>query len=215
MKDVIIVGAGGHGRGVLEILRAREAIGGTDVRGFLDDSPERAGSEVAGVPVLGTIEQAGEWTDCHFIIGVGDPEPRRRIAERLASHSVEYATAVHPKAVLYSDVEVGPGSVIAAGVVIAASTRLGAHTLVNLGATVGHDNQLAGFATVGPGANLGGFVRMEEASFIGLGGVVVPGKTLGAESKLGPGSVLLEDLDAGATAFGVPARVVDRKRRDS
>ena len=99
---------------------------------------------------------------------------------------------------------------VAAGVVVAAATQLGPHSLLNLNATVGHDCILGRFATVGPGANLGGNVRMEEGAFVGLNGTVLPGRALGAWSTLGAGSVLLEDLREATTAFGVPARVIRR-----
>ncbi|MEZ4651403.1 MAG: acetyltransferase [Candidatus Eisenbacteria bacterium] len=216
MNGIVIIGAGGHGRGILEILRAAasDRSDAPAVHGFLDDHADLAGTTVGGVSVLGGLglvpELAGRH---HFLIGVGDPDPRREIALRLSEMEAEFATAVHPSAVIYGDVTLGPGTVIGAGVVIAANTTLGPHCLVNLGATVGHDCRLAAYATVGPGANLGGFVTMDEGSFVGLGGVVVPGKSIGSGSKLGPGSVLLEDLGPDRIAFGVPARVVDRRRR--
>ena len=216
MTGVVIVGAGGHGRGILEILRAvalrtREPL---LVRGFLDDDPERTGEEVGGVPVLGTTSLLGELAREHrFLVGLGDPDPRRLLAERIVGAGGAFADAIHPGAVLYGDVSVGPGVVVGAGVVVAASSELGPHVLVNLGATIGHDCRLGPYATVAPGVNMGGCVTMEEASFAGLGAVIVPGLRLGAGSKLGPGSVLLEDLGADRIAFGVPARVVDRRRR--
>lgn len=213
-EPIVIVGAGGHGRGILEILRAEADARGAslEIRGFLDDRTGLRGERCGGLPVLGGIDEAPRLAaeGARFVLGIGDPLVRRQVVRRLGG--VAYARAVHPSAVLYSEVEIGEGSVIAAGVVIAASTRLGEHTLLNLNATVGHDCRLAAFATVGPGANLGGFVVMEEASFVGLNGTVVPGRTLGAAARLGPGSVLLEDLADRRVAFGVPARVVDRVR---
>lgn len=216
MKGIVILGAGGHGRGIVEILRAigRDRGDSPPIRGFLDDDPGQSGRDVAGVPVLGTTALLPEIVAEHrVLIGVGDPDPRRVLAERAAAAGAEFAVAVHPAAVLYGRVEVGAGVVVGAGAVIAADTRLGPHVLINLGATVGHDCALGSYATVAPGANLGGFVTMEEGSFVGLGAVVVPGRKIGVGARLGPGSVLLEDLVAGAVAFGVPARVVDRKGR--
>jgi len=216
VKGIIIVGAGGHGRGILEILTAA-ALGRGDppvVEGFLDDDPVRTGAQVGGISILGTTALLPELARDHrFLIGVGDPDPRRLLAERVLAAGGEFATAIHPSAVLYRDVTVGAGVVIGAAAVVAAETRLGPNALVNLGATVGHDCVLGAYATVAPGVNMGGFVTMEEGSFAGLGAVIVPGLRLGAGCKLGPGSVLLEDLEADRIAFGVPARVIDRRKR--
>lgn len=209
---IVIVGAGGHGRGILEILHAAAEARGLScsVRGFLDDAPGTRTS-VAGLPILGSVERASELrTENRFVIGIGDPRVRAAVARKLDGLSASYATAVHPSAILYREVSTGDGTVIGAGVVVAAATRLGPHSVINLNATVGHDCVLSAFATVAPGANLGGNVHMKEGAFVGLNGTVLPGRTLGAWSTLGAGSVLLEDLGDGTTAFGVPARVVQR-----
>ena len=216
MRGIVIVGAGGHGRGILEILiaAAHERGDGPAVQGFLDDDSTRSGSEVGGVPILGTTALLPQLAREHdFVIGLGDPDPRRMLAERIVECGGEFRTAVHPSSVLYGNVTASPGVVVGAGAVVAAETWLGPHVLINLGATVGHDCRLEAYATVAPGVNIGGFVTMEEGSFAGLGAVITPGLRLGAGSKLGPGSVLLENLGADRIAFGVPARVIDRRNR--
>lgn len=213
-SPIVIAGAGGHGRGVLEILRAVANAEGTScpVVGFLDDDPALAGGSCGGLPILGGMREVPRLVreEHRFLIGVGEPKVRRAVAARLAGDRAALTVAVHPSAILYGEVQVGPGCVIGAGVVVAAATRLGEHVLLNLNATVGHDCVLERFATVGPGANIGGNVTMGEGAFVGLNGTVLPGRRLGADSQLGAGSVLLEDLEAGCVAFGVPARIVGR-----
>jgi sugar O-acyltransferase (sialic acid O-acetyltransferase NeuD family) len=214
LEPILIVGAGGHGRGILEILRAVAAAAGAacPVAGFLDDDPYVLAATPGGLPVLGNLDEAPRLIGSghRFLIGVGEPRIRSAVADRLAKNGAVFATAVHPSAVLYGDVSVAPGCVIGAGVIVAAGTRLCDHVLLNLNATVGHDCLLERFATVGPGANIGGNVTLGEGAFVGLNGTVVPGRSLGSASQLGAGSVLLEDLEAGCIAFGVPARVVGR-----
>lgn len=213
-EPIVIIGAGGHGRGILEILKAAAAAQGRicPAVGFLDENPDLRGSSRGSLPVFGGLDQAAALSRSGylFLMGVGDPRTRDKLAARLAEMELRYARAVHPRATLYSGVEIEPGCVIAAGVTVAAETRLGEHTLLNLNATVGHDCVLEPFATVGPGANLGGFVRMGRAAFVGLNGTVLPGRSLGENSQVGAGSVLLEDLGPNLIAFGVPARVVGR-----
>lgn len=211
---IIIIGAGGHGRGILEVLRAAAAAAGREcpVSGFLDENAEAAGSLRGGLPVLGGLDRIPSLLESghRFLLGVGDPRARRDLAQRLEETGIRYALAVHPRATLYGEVTLSPGCVVAAGVTVAAATSLGAHALLNLNATVGHDCRLDDFATVGPGANLGGNVRLGRAAFVGLNGTVIPGLSLGENSQLGAGSVLLENLEANRVAFGVPARVVSR-----
>jgi sugar O-acyltransferase (sialic acid O-acetyltransferase NeuD family) len=211
---IVIIGAGGHGRGILEILLAAARATGAEcpVVGFLDDDPGLVGAMRGGRPVLGGLDELPRLmaTGHQFLLGVGDPRARREQAGRITAAGIVYARAVHPRATLYSDVEVAPGCVVAAGVTVAAATRLGEHTLLNLNATVGHDCVLEAFATVGPGANIGGNVKFGQAAFASLNATVLPGLTVGANSQVGAGSVLLEDLEPDRVAFGVPARVVSR-----
>jgi hypothetical protein len=211
---IIIIGGGGHGRGILEILLAEAQATGTDcpVVGFLDEDPSVVGSMLAGRPVLGGLNEMPRLvaTGHQFLLGVGDPRTRQDLARRITVAGVVYARAVHPRATLYSEVVVAPGCVVAAGVTVAAATRLGEHTLLNLNATLGHDCVLEEFATVAPGANIGGHVRFGRAAFAGLNATVLPGLTVGENSQVGAGSVLLEDLEPDRVAFGVPARVVSR-----
>ena len=55
--NMIIVGAGGHGRVVLDILR--QANENKPV-GFLDNNTELHGRRIDGLPVLGSIEELPE-----------------------------------------------------------------------------------------------------------------------------------------------------------
>lgn len=209
----VIVGAGGHGRGILEAaVAAGELDQAENVIGFLDDGDEKQGTEIAGVPVLGRVDSAPQWVaeGCRFLIGLGDPIPRARVAAQLDSFGAKFASVVHPRATVYRDVTLGHGVVVAAGAVIAACTRLGDHSLVNLNASVGHDNVLEEFATVCPGANLGGFVTMETGAFVALGVTVIPGVRIGSWAKAGPNSAVLEDVESGRIVFGSPARIVGR-----
>lgn len=211
---IIIIGGGGHGRGILEVLLAEARAAGTPcpVVGFLDEDPSVVGSQVAGLPILGLLDEIPRLVASghEFLLGVGDPRVRQDLAGRITAAGVVYARAVHPRATLYTDVVVAPGCVVAAGVTVAAATRLGEHTLLNLNATLGHDCVLEPFATVAPGANLGGHVRLGQAAFASLNATILPGLTVGANSQVGAGSVLLEDLEPDRIAFGVPARVVSR-----
>src|SRR5262245_17083569 len=151
-QPLIIAGAGGHGRGILEIVRAMFASGDDRWQpvGFLDDDPNLRGAERGGLPVRGTLGDSDRFVKegTAFLLGFGDPALRRRVAGPLARAGAVFAQAIHPSAVLYGDVEIGSGTVIAAGVVVAAGARLGPHALLNLNCTIGHDCILGPYATV-------------------------------------------------------------------
>ena len=53
-----------------------------------------------------------------------------------------------------------------------------------------------------------GAIRIGDGVFIGQGCVIFGGVTIGDGATIGAGSVVLRDVPAGASAIGVPARVV-------
>jgi UDP-perosamine 4-acetyltransferase len=75
--NVVIIGAGGHGRVVLDVLRS---MGKFHVVGFIDADAEKSGQEVMGVPILGPIHllQKLRKQDVRgAIVAIGDNRVRR------------------------------------------------------------------------------------------------------------------------------------------
>ena len=97
-----------------------------------------------------------------------------------------------------------------AGAVVQPDTVVGAHAIVNTGATVDHDGHLGDYVHVAPGVSLAGAVRRRSGVFVGIGARAVPGVTVGAWAVIGAGAVALRDVPAHATAVGVPARHLSR-----
>jgi sugar O-acyltransferase (sialic acid O-acetyltransferase NeuD family) len=210
-EKVVIIGAGDHGRGTLEILKAQHRQSSNlDVVGFLDDSVAKYSHTVGGLPVLGTVEwiESNHNPEVKYVLGIADCGAKRALANRLAKIGVEFVSAIHPTAVLGGGVKVMAGSIIGAGVVVAYDTLIEEHTTVNLNATIGHDCVVGRFSTVAPGANVAGRVRIAEGCDIGPNATLVKGINLGAWSWIGPGSVVLKTAAPSARLFGNPARMM-------
>ena len=209
--SIVIIGAGDHGRSTLEILlAANESAGGPPILGFLDDAASKQGAAVGGFPVLGDltwVRDNGRGA-VRYVIGIGDCHAKRAVAQQLALLEVNFASAVHPAAVIGRGVQLMPGVIINAGAVVAYDAVIEAHTTLNLNCTVGHDSVIGKYSTIAPGANLAGWVRVGEGCDVGLNATVGKGRTLGRWSVVGPGSVILRDVAEGARMFGNPARAV-------
>ncbi len=208
LRKLIIVGGGGHGRVVLDAAR----LAGWQVAGFIDRD-RTAGSEVNRCAVLGDdalLEARHGFPEFQFIVAIGDQRRRRALGDRIRTTGGALATVVHPAAILSESASIGPGTVVLALAAINANARIGAHCIVNTGAIVEHDCDLADGVQIGPGATLAAGVIVEADGFVGAGAVVIPGVRLGAGSVLGAGAVAIADLEAGAVAVGVPARIVRR-----
>ncbi len=206
---VVIVGAGGHGKGTLEILRARRQAGldAPEVIGFVDDA--HSDGSVRGLPLLGPVAWLADRArgeQLWGILALAAPGAKRALDERLTAAGVRWATAVHPSVLLAGGVQVEEGAIIGAGVVVAYDTRIGRHTTVNLNATVGHDCRIGDYSTVAPGVNITGNVTLGTGVEVQTNATIVPGLSLGDGARIGPGSVILRDVGAGEFHFGNPAR---------
>lgn len=201
-KPIVILGAGGHGKVLLDICRCA----GVKVRGFLDGAVD---GEVHGHPVLGDDGMLDDprFVKAHrFAVGVGDREIHRRLSALVAERNGALATLVHPSAVLAESVEVGPGTVVMAGAVINIDTKVGANGIVNTRASVDHDCTLGDGVQVGPGATLAGGVTCGDGVFIGSGATVLPSVTIGSGTFVGAGATVNRDLPADKTVVGVSFR---------
>ena len=211
VRDVLVIGAGGHAQVVADILlRAYEAGADYAPIGFLDDDPTLADTDVLGLPVLGTIAQLGEFNHDAVIVAIGDNHTRARIFESVRTQGGEIANAVHPAAVVAPDVRLGDGVMICAGVVVNTGTVIGDNVILNTGCTVDHHNQIGNHAHIAPGVQLGGDVTIGEGTLVGIGAAVIPQRRVGAWSMIGAGAVVTKNIPSHTTAVGVPARVIRR-----
>ena len=205
MRDLLIIGAGGYGREVCQVV---EDLGAAwNVLGVLDDRAELHGSTVRELPVLGGVDAVTEHPRAAIVVAVGSPVGRRAVVERLGElPDARFPVLVHPRAWIGNHVEVGIGTVVLAGAAVSTDIRIGRFACLNKNCIVGHDAVLGDFTTISPGASISGFVTLGEACDIGANRVVVQGHAVGAGTVVGAGAVVTGDLPAGVTAVGVPAR---------
>lgn len=213
MLQVLIIGAGGHGQVVADILlRMGEAGRPLQPVGYVDDDPALAGAVRLGLPVLGATADLERIPCDAVIVAIGQNAIRARFFSTLAEDQRPVATAIHPSAVLAPDVIVGPGTVVCAGVVVNPGARIGANVILNTGCTVDHHCVVGDHAHIAPGVHMGGEVVVGEGALVGIGATVLPGCTVGAWSVVGAAALVHRDLSAHCLAYGVPAVVRKRGR---
>ena len=184
-----------------------------DVVGFVADRADRDLLARRGAVHLGTVDDlvAGRIDaidpGVELVLAVGDPATRRDLERRLDPLGRAWAAPlVHPLASIGSDVELGVGTVVAAGARITTNVRAGRHVQVNVNAVISHDCRVGDHATLSPGVLVNGAASIGDGVLLGTGAVVTPGHTVGEAAVVGAGAVVVDDVPAGVTAMGVPAR---------
>jgi len=209
-RRLLIVGAGGFGREVLQWARDAWPEHAEQIAGFLSDDPGRLDGFSTGLEILGRVDAYERVPGDYLLLGIGVAYSRRMVAERLTARGAEFATLVHTTAVVARSARVGTGSIICPGAIVSDSATLGTCVLVNYHASFGHDSSAGDFSVLSPYATLGGGATIGDDVFLGLHASVGPGRIVGARSKVSANSCVLSDTPADSIIYGVPGRIVPR-----
>ena len=203
--DLVILGAGGHGKVVLEVI---EANGRFRPLAFLDDRPTAkrcCGQPVRPTDALDTFRKRGVR---HAFVAVGDCSARLRLGAKLLSAGFQLPSVVHPTAYVAPRAEIGDGTIVCPGAHVITDARIGDLCIINTGASVDHECELEDGVHVAPLAALAGRVTVGRGTFIGMGSRVIECLRIGAGVTVGAGAVVIRDLNEGDTVVGVPARTI-------
>ena len=207
MKRLVILGAGGHGRSVVD---AAFKQGKWQSICFLDDSMTE--SCLGSVPIVGRISEAKDMADgSEFIVAIGDNGSRRILCESLERLHVEMALVVHPSAEIGLGVNLAPGTAILAGAIINCNARVGKGCIINTGATIDHDCTIHDFVHISPGVHIGGTVQIGEETWIGIGASLINNIAVSRNCTIGAGAVVIRDILDPGIYVGVPARRIKTK----
>ena len=205
-KKVVIIGAGGHGKVIADIITKSNDI----LVGFLDDNPDMQGQTIFdGKIVLGDTSEKSisKYTDCYFITGIGNNRIRKIISEN--NLNLKWYTAIHPNAVIANDVKIEKGTAVMAGAVINTGTKIGRHCVINTCSSVDHDNLIEDFVHVSPGAHLAGTVKIGEGTWICSGVTIIHNISIGKNNVIGAGAVVIDNIEEENCVYvGVPARKI-------
>lgn len=204
---VIILGAGGHAKVLIDALLAVSAV----IAGIVDPDPTLVGIKILGVPVLGGDAVVNEYppSEIRLVNGLGSvglPVNRQQLFEKFKGMGYKFATVIQPSAVIASGVVLGEGAQVMAGAVIQPGCRIGINSIINTRASVDHDCITGDHVHISPGVTLSGAVVVGACSHIGTGATVIQGISIGYGCLVAAGAVVTKDISDGAKVRGVPAR---------
>jgi UDP-perosamine 4-acetyltransferase len=206
MRDVVVLGAAGHAKVCIEVLRAAGLY-----RPYACLAPDSTLPAILGVPVIrgpdteGLLRVRGEGVSSAFV-ALGANRVRDDVGAIVERAGFALIRAVDPWARLSPSAHIGVGVLLMPGAIVNADAVLGDLSIVNSGAVIEHDCRLGRACHVGPGAVLAGNVALGDRSFVGAGAVVRPSIRIGADVMVGAGAVVVGDVADDTIVTGVPAR---------
>ena len=206
-KPVIIIGAGGHGKVLLDILLDT----GIQVIGFLDNDAALRGKEIFGIPILGKDEeivryQSDEVKLVNGIGSVGVATLRRSVYEKFKAQGFHFRQVIHPSAVISQRAFLEEGVQVMAGAVINIGSRIEEDTIINTRASVDHDCRIGKHVHIAPGVTLSGGVSVGDETLIGTGSSVIQGVSIEERVLVGAGSNVIGNISDNYKGYGNPIR---------
>lgn len=210
MVKILIIGAGGHSKVVVDIIQLEQKY---EIAGFVDNNVP-VGHKVFNYEVLGGVTEIRAIVDhykiCGGIIAIGDNFVRSNLEAKIKELCNEFIfiNCIHPMSNIAFDVKMGEGNVVMAGATINPSSEIGNHCILNTNCSIDHDNRLASFASIAPNAVTGGNVEVGKFSAIGIGATVNHNVVIGHNCIIGASSFVNKNTNPNSIYYGMPATFI-------
>ena len=210
MKDIVIIGAGGFGKEVAQLIEDINAEKNSwNLLGFIDETVEKHNTVINDNPVLGNFDwfesqSCRLWTVC----ALGNPKSKYNLVNKALAYNVNFANLIHPNAKTNKYNKFGLGCIICCNSFISVNTKIGNHISINPGCSIGHDTIIADYSSLYWNVTLSGNVSIGEGCEIGSKAVVIPKRAIGKWSVIGAGAVVTKDIPDNCTAVGIPAEPI-------
>lgn len=194
--EIVIYGAGGHGKSVLDLVRL---LGTYEVLGFIDDGIPK-GESVLGVPVLGDHRELpklitqGVKLAVNAVGGIGNILIREKVFHHLYAEGFVCPSIVHPKSFVEANAAISAGTQVFPFAYIGSDVTVGFGSIINTAAIVSHECKLGEMVNISPNAVLAGGVQVGDKVLIGMGVTVNLGVNIGEGSRIGNGATVKEDV---------------------
>ncbi|AFQ45945.1 acetyltransferase [Desulfosporosinus meridiei] len=206
VKDLIIVGAGGHGREVLEWVKdINENKPTWNVLGFIDDNLDKLTDKKSSYQIIGKIaDWKVEENQC-FALGIASPVLKEKVTQLLMERGAEFVSVIHPTARIAESAGYGIGLVAYPNSGIGPDAYVGDFVTL-LSSKIGHDAWVGDYTTISSHCGVNGEVKLGKRVFLGSHAAIVPSKRIGDDVYVGLGSVVINDVENNTKVFGNPAR---------
>lgn len=198
-RKMVVYGAGGHAKALIEMIRA---AGVYEITAVVDDDPALAGTQVLGLPILGggsalaNVFSDGVESAANGVGGIIDQRVRKLIFDRLIDGGFYLPSIVNPKATVELSAKIGFGTQVFANAYVGSEAILADLCMINTGAVVSHDCVIGSFTHIAPGALLAGGVTVGENVLVGMGVTTAIGVTIHDGARVGNGAIILKDVPA-------------------
>lgn len=203
MSSLLIIGAGGHARSVLDLALSLGTYDGIVFATSRENDSPVPGFGLLDERSLSPVEMRKRFRAA--VVAIGDNRARLAKVRSLSSSGMALPALVHPRAHVSALASLGAGTVVMAGAVVNAFAEVGDGCIVNTGAVVEHECRLGDGVHVSPGAVVAGGCSVGEGCWLCAQSGMADHASLPAWSTLAGGSFLTGGAGAVGLYAGAPA----------
>lgn len=204
MKDLILIGGGGHCKSVLDAAESA----GYNILGVLD-MPEEVGKPILSTKVIGTDDDIPAYVDkAEFVVTVGsikNPAIRIKLYNKVKEAGGKLAIIVASSAYVSKYAEIGEGTVILHQAFVNAGAKVGKNVILNTATNIEHDAVIGDHCHISTGTMVNGECKVGERCFIGSQSVLANCISVGDDIIVGAGSLVRKSISEKGIYSGNPA----------
>ncbi len=204
MKNVIIIGSGGHGAEIDEyITYSQLKTGKSEIKvvGFLDDNPAAYAAYKLSAPLLGGVRDHIIRKDVAYVMGIANLLYRKKFVEQYLAAGAEFLSFIHCDAYVSPSAEMGMGLIIAPYANVGPNVKIGDFTLLNARCSMGHDTKVGRFNFISPNVCFSGMTVVGDDNLFGINSATIPGIKIGNRNKIAAGMVLDKNVEDDTVVF--------------
>lgn len=204
MKEVIIIGSGGHGAELDDYIYYNNSIqksGGYKIIGYLDDNPDNYSSYTFSAPLLGGVKNHKVRKNAYYIMGIANLAYRQKFVEQYLKNGAEFLSLVHASAYVSRSSKIGTGVIIGPHANLGPNTVIGDFTVINSRSSMGHDTVVGKYNFISPNVCFSGFTRIGNGNLFGINCATIPEIEVGNNNKIMAGMILDRNVGNDSVVF--------------
>ncbi len=204
MREVIIIGAGGHAAEIDEYIIHNQKLEDKKaiiVAGILDDNPESYKMYQFSSPFLGSIKEHKIIKGGLYLMGIANLKYRRIFIDKFVREGGKFISFIHCSAYISNSSTIDEGTIIGPNANIGPNVKIGKYNLINSRCSLGHDTSIGNFNFISPNVCFSGFTKVGHDNLFGINCATIPGVKIGNRNKIAAGMVLDQDVGDDSVVF--------------
>ncbi|HPR74246.1 MAG TPA: acetyltransferase [Bacteroidales bacterium] len=204
MRDVIIIGAGGHAAEIDEYITYNQKVSGIrelNIVGFIDDDSTSFERYKFSAPLIGGASDHKVIRGHGYIIGIAGLKYRKSFVDRFKADGAQFVSVIHHSAYVSKSAFIGEGSIIGPNANIGPNVQVGKYTLLNARCSIGHDTKVGDYNFISPNVCFSGFTEVGDENLFGINSATIPAIRIGNRNKIMAGMIIDTNIGDDSVVF--------------